>query len=238
MSKYVTPNNSPHDGFSTDPKPVSPPPFLTEDNPLRSAQLPPVATRPQSRGGVLIPLLIGVIVLLIALLSAGFFVWRSSTTNNQATVAAPTTITESVMVTPSNPPSSSSATDSAATTAAAAQNTAYQQSVTDAGLDAYGFSSLTCFGSDTWVFSAVSTDGHHVLICQSGSSESYYYTHDYLSDIYRKDVDKADVTAGEFEIYNDDATITIDPSGLFVKAEQGNADLASSFSTSFTTNPW
>lgn len=231
-------NNSPHHGFSTDPKPVSPPPFLTEDNPLRSAQLPPVATGAQSRSGALIPLLIGVIVLLIALLLGGFFVWKSSTTNNQAAVAAPTTITQSVLVTPDSAPGGSKVSDSAATTTAAAQNSTYQQSVTDAGLDAYGFSSLSCLGSDTWVFSAVSTDGHHVLICQSGSSESYYYTHDYLSDIYRKDVDKADVAAGEFEVYNDDATITIDPSGLFVKAEQGNADFASSFSTSFTTNPW
>lgn len=233
---HVRPNNSSHHGFPTDPKPVSPPPFLTEDNPLRSAQLPPVATKTQSRGGILIPLLLGVIVLLIALLLAGFFVWKSNTKTNQAAVAAPTTITESVMVTPSSPPSSAS--DSTATTSAVAEDSAYQQSVSDAGLDAYGFSSMSCLGSDTWVFSAVSTDGHHVLICQSGSSESYYYTHDYLSDIYRKDVDKADVAAGEFEVYNDDATITIDPSGLFVKAEQGNADFASSFSTSFTTNPW
>ena len=232
----MAPHHSPYgQGLPTNPpppqQPVSPESFLNDDNPWHTAQLPPVA---KSRNGIIVPLLLGIIVLLITFLVGGFFLWRLNATSPHTPIAAPTTIIESVIVSPEE--QAGLATDTSPT-AAAVENSAYQHSVNNAGLDAYGFSSLSCLGSDTWVFSAISTDGHHVLICQSGSSDSYYYTHDYLSDIYRKDVDRADVAAGEFEVYNDDATITITPTGLMVAAKEGS-DFSSTFSTSFTTNPW
>ncbi len=51
------------------------------------------------------------------------------------------------------------------------------------------------------------------------------------------DVDEANLAAGTFRVFNSDATISIAPSGLYVDAVQGS-DFSSSFSTSFTSNPW
>lgn len=206
-------------------------------NAFQGAQLPPpVAPTPQpitksSRSLTAILVVIAIALVVVGVL-LGIQVLKSSTSES-VPVAAPETVTKKVEV----------VTEVVTKTTVATQQQQPQepasntQAASQVGLKATGFSALSCVGNDTWVFAAVSTDGKHVLICQFGTTGGYYYTHDYLADVYRKDVDEANLAAGTFRVVNSDATISIAPSGLFVDAVQGS-DFSSSFSTSFTSNPW
>lgn len=212
---------------------------------FRGTQLPPtvaapaatpVAVTPQPTTGNSRPLTAILVVIAIALVVVGVLLGLQllkSSTSESVPAAAPETVTKKVEV----------ITEVVTETTVATQHqqppepAADIQAASRAGLKATGFSALSCVGNDTWVFAALSTDGKHVLICQVGTSGGYYYTHDYLADVYQKDVDEANLAAGTFRVFNSDATISIAPSGLYVDAVQGS-DFSSSFSTSFTSNPW
>lgn len=242
----MAPNNSPNGlNFPNSNPQGSTPPVYSQI--VREAELPAIPATPpnaQKRPSLLIVLLLIIIALLMLLIAGGFYYIRNNSAVNQ--LAAASSITNDSASGTGSEQSGSNAETSTEQSGLASNsgqsesdqaNTAAQQIATNAGLDVYGFDILSCWGSDTWVFAALSTEGKHVLICQSSSTNSYYYTHDYLTEIYRKDVNVADVKAGRFEIYNDDATILVDPSGVWVKAKQGS-DFSSTFSSSFTDNPW
>lgn len=224
----MTSSNNPwHDNHSNQSPPVS---AFSDDNPFRTAQLPSVSS-PRSSGRTI---LIAVLAVMCTFLLSGFIglLGWILTRDDDHVNSDPTVVTSWL-----ESPESEASTTSNIITSSPSANPQEVQAATGAGLTATGFSTLSCLGTDTWVFAAVSTDNHHVLICQSGTSDSHYYTHDYMADVYRKDVNEYNTATGQFKVYNDDATIVIHPGGLTVYANQGS-DFSSTFSKSFVSNPW
>ena len=155
-----------------------------------------------------------------------------------STSVATSTSTSATSATTTSATSTSASSTTPTTTSVSAEEEAYRKLVSDAGLKETGFDSLGCLASDKWKFASISTGGKHVLICESAESGKLYYTHDYMPEIYRKEVTSSDTDTGTFQIVNDDATIDITKTGLVVKSKKGKVSLESTFEQSFTRNPY
>ena len=227
-----------------------PPPEPTVPvEPVAPPTPPPSPKKKRRSRGALIAVIIFLILTIVALAAVVVVLLmqhRTQAATPPTPVAVPTTSTSvatststsATSATTTSSTSTSTSSTTPTTTSVSAAEEAYRKLVSDAGLKATGFNSLGCLANDKWKFASISTGGKHVLICESAESGKLYYTHDYMPEIYRKEVTSSDTDTGTFQIVNDDATIDITKTGLVVKSKKGKVSLESTFEQSFTRNPY